>query len=170
MPPTWVLVRSRAARSAADSSSCSPRVAGSTIRDSCPDSMSRHHRLLRWSVPDADRRNSTREPSGEMRNSLGVPRVNRWVRACWRRKESVVTMEPCQNPPAGAPAASGAVDGRRIARQAVVVTVGAVDAVANAVGTVAVAFEVAVGHLDAGGVRALGDEPDLDLAGVGQVG
>ena len=45
-------------------------------------------------VAVATRRKNTCEPSGETVKFLGAPRVNRWVRACWRGKEVSLPTRP----------------------------------------------------------------------------
>ena len=45
---------------------------------------------LTGSLPEADRANTTREPSGDTVTLRGSPNVSRWVRACCRGKVSVM--------------------------------------------------------------------------------
>src|SRR5215470_12631069 len=180
-PPARVRVRSRAARSSADSVSTSPSTAaGSTSRVSAPVATSRLHRLWAGSLPDAERRNSTRPPSGVTRISLGVPRVNRCVRACNRRNESagaagvmsslvtaMTLSDQGRRAPVGRVRAPAARSERGdVPAQAVVVAAGRGHALPHRIGTVAVPLEVPVLDLDTRAVRSLRHEPHLDLAGL----
>ena len=63
---------------------------GSRTSRSCAESTSRTHSMLTGSLPPAERAKTTRCPSGETVKLRGSPRVNRWVRACWRGNVSVM--------------------------------------------------------------------------------
>ena len=54
------------------------------------------------SVPDADRRKTTRLPSGATGRLRGAPRVKRWVRAARRGYVSLITGDPAKGA-AGSP-------------------------------------------------------------------
>ncbi len=87
-------LRSRRARSSADSSSSAPpsRVRGSAAGYSRPSSTSSTHRTFARSVPPRDRRKTTREPSGDTEKARGAPSENRCVRAYCRGKEGCPVM------------------------------------------------------------------------------
>ena len=144
-PPPCSRLRSRRARSCADSSSCPPSSTdGSASRVSSPVSTSRRHRMCWRSSPEAERRNSTCRPSGETWKPRGVPRVNRWVLACSRRNElSLVTPAPYGHPrvPSG--------DGGHVVVEDAGPAAGPADA-GRDLFRLGVAVDVAVGQLDRG--------------------
>jgi hypothetical protein len=92
IPAAPVLVRSRRARSCADSSSSPPasRAFGSATSRSAVTSASRSstHRHVVRSSPARERRKTTRLPSGATVYARGAPRVNFWVRAACRGNDS----------------------------------------------------------------------------------
>ena len=51
------------------------------------------HSEVSASSGPAARRKATRDPSGATVMFRGAPRVKRWVRACWRGKESVIARQ-----------------------------------------------------------------------------
>src|ERR1019366_7661721 len=97
MPPAAALDRSRLARSSGGS--CSgpgpSRTTGSATRRSVPLSTSSTSNRFTGSVPDSDRRNATRRPSGDTANSPGSPSRNRPLRAKRRGKAPALITAPC---------------------------------------------------------------------------
>ncbi|CAM5589089.1 hypothetical protein SVIOM74S_09491 [Streptomyces violarus] len=96
MPAPPSRLRSRRARSSGERFSEAPpsRARGSAATRSPPSSVSRTLSEFARSVPELERRNTTREPSGATVNERGAPSVKRWVRACRRGKESGSVVMP----------------------------------------------------------------------------
>ena len=111
--PACLLLRRQVALGGAECERVGGEVLGATAGSST-------HRQFTGSVPLLLRRNTTRQPSGEILNARGIPSENRRVAAYWRGKLSVMSADhsrfapgrqPGRRPggsPAGGPAGSPA--------------------------------------------------------------